>query len=75
MAQSVWQLVMGWNFLLSTVSRLPLWPTQPSVQCVLGTLSSGVKWLGCETDHSLPTSAEVKNMLIYTTTPPYIFMV
>jgi hypothetical protein len=34
----------------------------------------GVKRQGREADHSPPTSAEVKKMWIYTTTPPYIFM-
>jgi hypothetical protein len=29
---------------------------------------------GCEVDHSPPTSAEVKKMWIYTSTPPYAFM-
>jgi hypothetical protein len=27
-----------------------------------------------EADHSTPTSAEVKKMLIYTSTPQYVFM-
>jgi hypothetical protein len=30
---------------------------------------------GREADHSLPTSAEVKKMWIYTSTPPYAFVV
>jgi hypothetical protein len=34
----------------------------------------GVKWPGREADHSPPTSAEVKKMWIYTSTPPYAFM-
>jgi hypothetical protein len=29
---------------------------------------------GCEADHSLSTSAEVKNTWIYTSTPSYVFM-
>jgi hypothetical protein len=33
----------------------------------------GVKAPGHEADHSSPTSAEVKKMWIYTSTPPYIF--
>jgi hypothetical protein len=33
-----------------------------------------VKWPGHEVDHSPPTSAEVKNMWIYTSTPTYAFM-
>jgi hypothetical protein len=33
-----------------------------------------VKRPGREADHSPPTSAEVKKMWIYTSTPPYAFM-
>jgi hypothetical protein len=33
-----------------------------------------VKRPGREADHSAPTSVEVKNMWIYTSTPPYVFM-
>jgi hypothetical protein len=42
----------------------------------MGTGSSfpGVKRQGREADHSPPTSAEVKKMWIYTSTPPYVFM-
>jgi hypothetical protein len=39
-----------------------------------GALSQGVKRPGREADHSSPTSAEVKKMWIYTSTPPYAFM-
>jgi hypothetical protein len=35
----------------------------------------GVKWLGREADHSPPASAEIKEMWIYSLTPPYTFMV
>jgi hypothetical protein len=65
----------GKIFLFSTSSRPVLGPTQPPIQWVLGALSLGVKRLGCEADHSVPTSAEVKNTWIYTSTPPYTFMV
>jgi hypothetical protein len=34
----------------------------------------GIKWLGRETDHSPPIIAEVKKMRIYTSTPPYVFV-
>jgi hypothetical protein len=45
-----------------------LWgpPTHPT--------SAGVKQPGRETDHTPPTSAEVKKMWLYTTTRPYTFM-
>jgi hypothetical protein len=56
----------GKNFHFSMSSR-PL--TQPPIQWV-----PGVKWPGRDTDHTPPPSAEVKKMLIYTTTPPYAFM-
>jgi hypothetical protein len=35
-------------------------PTQTPIQWVPGALSLGVKLLGCEADHSLPSSAKVK---------------
>jgi hypothetical protein len=35
----------------------------------------GVKQQGREADHSPPTNAKVKKMWIYTSTPPYAFMV
>jgi hypothetical protein len=42
----------------------------------MGTVGSfpGVKRPGRETDHSSPTSAKVKKVWIYTSTPPYVFM-
>jgi hypothetical protein len=36
--------------------------------------SLGVKQLGCETDHSPPSSTKVKNEWSYTSTPQYVFM-
>jgi hypothetical protein len=56
------------------VSRLALGSTQPPIQWVPGVLSLGVKWQGCEADHLLPSSAEVKNVCRYNSTPPYVFM-
>jgi hypothetical protein len=47
-------------FLFTTVSRLALGTTQPSIQWVPGALFLEVKWLGCEADHSPSSSAEVK---------------
>jgi hypothetical protein len=51
-----------------------LGPTQLHIQWVPGALSLGIKWPGCEADHSLPSSAEVKNGSKYTSTPQYVFM-
>jgi hypothetical protein len=34
----------------------------------------GIKRPGCQSDHSPPSSAEVKNALSCTTTPPYVFI-
>jgi hypothetical protein len=39
-----------------------------------GLFPRAVKRPGREADHSPPTSAEVKKMWIYTSTPPYAFM-
>jgi hypothetical protein len=47
-------------FLFTTASRIALEPTQPPIQWVPGALSLGVKWPGCEADHSPPSTAEVK---------------
>jgi hypothetical protein len=44
------------------------------IQWLRGALPSGIKQPGRETDHSLPTSAEVKNTWIYTSTTLYVFM-
>jgi hypothetical protein len=65
---------MGEIFLFSTSSRLVLSPIQPPIQWILRALSPGVKQPGHEADHLPPTSVEVKNMGIYTSTPPYVFM-
>jgi hypothetical protein len=45
-----------------------------SYPMVPGDLSPGVKRSRREADHSPPTSAEVKKMWIYTSTPLYAFM-
>jgi hypothetical protein len=57
-------------FLCTTESRPFLGPTQPPIQWVSRALSLGVKWPGREADHSPPSSAEVKNVWSYTSTPP-----
>jgi hypothetical protein len=60
-------------FLLATASRLALGPTQSPIQWVLAVLS-GVKQMGCEADHSPPSSAKVKKEWSYTSNPQHIFM-
>jgi hypothetical protein len=60
-------------------SRIFSSPSRPDrlwgpIQRVPGALSPGVKRPGHEADHSPPTSAEVKKMWIYTSTPTYAFM-
>jgi hypothetical protein len=64
MGWTIW--VLGFNswqglgiFLFTTASRMAVGPTQPPIQWAPDTLSLGVKWLGCEADHSPPSSAEV----------------
>jgi hypothetical protein len=47
-------------FLFTTASRTALGPTQPPIQWVPRALSLGVKRPGSESDHSPPSSAEVK---------------
>jgi hypothetical protein len=56
-------------FLFATASVLILGPIQPPIQWLLRILLPGLKWLGHEADHSLPSSAEVKNEWSYTSTP------
>jgi hypothetical protein len=55
-------------------SRPALGPTQPPIQWVPEVLTPGVKRLDHEADHSLPSSAEVKNARSYTSTPQYVFV-
>jgi hypothetical protein len=57
-----------------TSSRPALGSTEPPIEWVREALSAGVKRPGREADNSPPASAEVKNMWIYTSTPPYAFM-
>jgi hypothetical protein len=47
-------------FLFTTASRMALSPTLPPIQRVPVALSLGVKRPGSESDHSPPSSAEVK---------------
>jgi hypothetical protein len=57
-------------FLFTTASRTALGPTQSPIQGVPGALSLGVKRPMREADYSPPSSAEVKNVWSYTSTPP-----
>jgi len=47
--------------LVSQTPKSTLVSSQPNVQSMLGGMSSGVKWLGREADHSRPSNAEAKN--------------
>lgn len=40
----------------------------------VGSLATGIKQLGCKTDHSSLSSVEIKNTWQYTTTPSYAFI-
>jgi hypothetical protein len=60
--------------IFSTSSRPALGLTQPPSQWVAGAFSPGIKRPGREADHSPTTSAEVKKIWIYTSTPPYALM-
>jgi hypothetical protein len=60
-------------FLFTTVSRLALGPTQP-IYWEPGALSLAVKRPERESDHSPPSSAEVKNAWSYTSTHPVAFI-
>jgi hypothetical protein len=55
-----------------TLSDYGVYPT--SYKMGTGGSLAGVKLQGREADHSLPTSAEVKKMWMYTSTAPYVFM-
>jgi hypothetical protein len=62
------------NFLFPTSSTQALGFTQTPIQWVPGGFSLGVKRPVSEADYSLPATAEVKKMWVYTSTPPYVFM-
>jgi len=56
--------------LLTTASRPALVPSQPPVQWVTWAISVGIKQLGREADHLPLSSANVKNVWSYASTPP-----
>jgi hypothetical protein len=66
--------VINFKLVAMFSTGLALGPTQPPIQWVRGAPFPGIKWPGNETGCSLPCSAEVKNMLLYTFTPPYVLM-
>jgi len=55
------------------VSRPVLESIQTSTQSERQAPFPGVNMPGCETDHSSPPSAEVRNAWSYTSTPTYVF--
>jgi hypothetical protein len=65
----------GKLLLYFTMCRLALGPTQSPIQWVPAALSPGVNQPGHKADHSLPSSAEIKNVWTCTSIPPYVFMV
>jgi hypothetical protein len=62
-------------FLFATPSRLARGSTTASYAMENGErgISLEIKRLGCEADHSPPSSAKVKNAWSYNSTPPFIF--
>jgi hypothetical protein len=56
--------------MFATASRPDLRLTQSRIQCAPGVLCTGIKRPGRETDHSPPSSTEVRNVWSYTPTPP-----
>jgi hypothetical protein len=57
-------------FLFTTASRRAPWPIQPPIQWVPRALSLRVNRPERDADHSPPSTAEFKNALSYTSTPP-----
>jgi len=62
-----------WIFLMATASKPAPGPTQPPIQRLPGAITPRVKQPGREADHSSLSSAEVKNVWSYTSTPQYVF--
>jgi hypothetical protein len=61
-------------FLFDTTSRAAVRPTQPPIQCVPGTLSLVVERPERETDHSPPSSADVKEYVELYLHSQYVFI-
>jgi hypothetical protein len=62
-------------FLFVTASRPGLGPTNPLIELISGAAVPPLKRPGREANHSPSSNAEIKNVLSYTSTPPYVFMV
>jgi hypothetical protein len=60
-------------FLFGTLSKAAMGPTQPPIQRVPEALSLRVERPRRESNHSCPSSADVKNSSSYASTPPYVF--
>jgi len=60
--------------LLTTTSRPALGPSQLPMQWVPGVVSQELNRPGREAYHSRPSTAEVQNAWIYTSTPQYAFI-
>jgi hypothetical protein len=72
-----WGLILGKGRDFSSLALHPdcLWSSPASYAMGMGVLSLGVKQLGQETDHSPPSTSEVKNAWSYTSTSLYVCMV
>jgi hypothetical protein len=65
---------MDKDFLLTTLSRPVLEPTQHPTQFVQGALFTEIKQQKREAGYLPPPVTEDKNKWIYTSTPPYMFL-
>jgi hypothetical protein len=65
----VWFLARARNFSFHQNAHTDSGATQPPIQWVMKVLSLGVKWLVHGADHSPRTTAEVRNVGSYTSTP------
>ena len=60
------------TFLFSNLPKQALRPTQPTIQWVPMTCSSGATRSARGSNHASPSSAEIKDKWNYTFTPPYV---
>jgi hypothetical protein len=64
----------GSIYIFAILSRQALGFTQPPTESVPGVHSSGIKQPRRDSNHSPPSSYEVKNVWSYISTPPYVCM-